>query len=141
MSVSLPREPVVIGNWVLIIYATAVFAVLLSSADALDVLLWDVPVLLWIVSPAAFARLMAGRAKATVEAWLFVGAETTLIASTACLCAMLFINTGSNNAQSGMALLMLPLLQFAGLSVYMLIVFVSSLFFWRTGFLNSFRRA
>lgn len=121
---TLPREPAAIAKWLLVAYAAGVLvllgvpAVIALSAGYPDVILSSVPILAWIVGPAALAALLAARAKSTAEAWLFVGAESAGVASTAWLSAVLFLSTGSQNAQSGIALLILPLIQWAAVLPY-----------------------
>ena len=74
--------------------------------------------LAWIVGPAALATVLVAGAQSRVEAWLLFGAEVAIVASTACLCAMLFLNKGSQNAQSGLGMLIVPLFQLVALLAY-----------------------
>lgn len=118
------REPAVTARWLLIVYAAGVLALVgvpafLAWADGeADMILWSLPIFAWIAGPAALAARLVVRDQSRVEAWLFVGAEVAVIASTVWLCITLYLDRGHQNAQSGVAILFLPLAQLALLLSY-----------------------
>lgn len=80
----------------------------------------------WVISPALLALLFVRRADTAPLAWMLLGVELTAVGSTATVWAYLMIH---KDAQNGIAMLFLPLLQlFAVLAAVLLIVTIYS--FW-----------
>lgn len=73
----------------------------------------------WLSGPAAAAALLANTSRLGWTSWCYVFAETTLICSTVWLLVPLFLFP---DAQNGIALMFLPLLQYMGLLMYALSV-------------------
>lgn len=115
-------EPAAIARWLLIIYAVGVLALLEVPAISAwrggqaDLLVWSLPLLAWIVGPAALGAVLVRRAKSRVEAWLFVGAEVAAVGSVVWLGIVLFL--AKPDAQNGIAMILFPAVQYAVLLSY-----------------------
>lgn len=124
----MPREPAPLAKWLLIVFAVGILAFDLWNADALDVVFLSFAFLPWIAGPAALARLLVARAKSSVEAWFFLGAEVAAVCSTMWLWTMLILKP---DAQNGIAMVFFRVVQFAVLLAYALSVLTIAFFFRR----------
>ncbi len=92
----------------------------LTNADAFDVVVLQFVFLPWIVGPAALAAFFVARTWTTArEKWAFVLAEAGVVAST----AWLWINLQMHpDAQNGIAMFLFPVVQFAAVLAFALVV-------------------
>ena len=115
-------EPVSMSKWLGLAYALVVASVLLWGVDAPDVALLQLLVFPWIVGPAAFAALGSKLSGSHFAAWAFFGLEALIIGSTGWLWFDLIVV--APDAQNGIAMLLFPAFQYAGVALFFLLAFL-----------------
>ena len=79
----------------------------------------------WIVGPTAIVALLAVRSTSRRRAWSHLGAEVVVVGSSAVLWVWLFLRP---DAQNGIAIVVFPVVQYAGVLLWCLGVFVAAMF-------------
>jgi predicted membrane protein len=119
------RTPKSLAKWIALSFSIAALCYQLISADALDVVILSVIFLPWIVGPVLLAAFLVRYASSTWESWSILVTEVTVIGSTIALWIYLWMNS---DAQNGIAMLLFPVVQFAGvIGAFLIILAVSAM--------------
>jgi hypothetical protein len=108
-------HPTAMATWLGLAYAGVVILFLLRGADGPLVALGSLIYLPWFVGPAGVAAYVAKRSTTKGGAWAFFILDMLIIGSTIWLWIDL---TVAPDAQSGIAIMLFPLFQFAAVFVF-----------------------
>jgi len=119
--------PVRIAKWLGLAYAAGIATFFIVGADGADVVFYDLLFLPWLVGPVLAAAVCAKASRTRLGAWLFLGLEAALIASTGA--GWFYLIEIEPHSTNGVAMLVsLPLAQYAAAALFFTIV---SIFGWR----------
>jgi hypothetical protein len=109
------------AKWLGLAYAGVVILFLLRGADGPLVALGSLVFLPWLVGPAGIAAFVAKRSNSKGGAWAFFILETLIIGSTIWL--WIEVTLIAPDAQSGIAIILFPVFQYAAVVVLFVIAF------------------
>jgi hypothetical protein len=119
------RTPKSLAKWFALSFSIAALCCQLITADAPDVVILGMIFLPWIVGPVLLAAFLVRYASSTWGSWAILMIEVTVIGSTIALWIYLWMHA---DAQNGIAMLLFPVVQFAGvLGAFLIIIAVSAM--------------